>query len=102
MTLNPNHAQFSVDARLYDHLSKNGETLSELLTAIGDPRALSALSNLRGDDVCCARCQARDVRLVVECLSGAFDVPDSTRPDFDAAVRWQGARMAEVHSFLAT
>jgi hypothetical protein len=101
MTLNPKHAQFAVDARLQDHLAKNGETLSELLVAIGDQRALSALSKLRSGDVCCAKCQARDVRLVFECLCGAFEVPVVTRPDFDAAVRWQGARMADVHSIVA-
>ena len=101
MTLNPKYAQFAVDAGLQDHMAKNGETLSELLLAIGDQRALSALSNLVSGDVCCAKCQARDVRLVVACLSGAFEVPAATRSDFDAAVRWQGARMADVHSILA-
>jgi hypothetical protein len=101
MTLNPKHAQFSVDARLHDHLSKNGQTLSELLTAIGDHRALFALSNLRSGDVCCAKCQTRDVRLVIDSLCCAFEVPAATRTDFDAAVRWQGARMADVHSILA-
>jgi hypothetical protein len=101
MTLNPKHAQFAVDARLQDHMAKNGETLSELLLVIGDQRALSALSNLLSGDVCCAKCQARNVKLVVECLCGAFEVPAATRPDFGAAVRWQGARMADVRSILA-
>ncbi|WP_415182548.1 hypothetical protein [Phaeovulum sp.] len=101
MTLNPKHEQFAVDARLQDHLMENGETLSDLLSAIGDQKALSALSNLRSGDVCCVRCQARNVRAVIECLCGAFEVPDATRPDFDAAVRWHGARLVDVHSGFA-
>jgi hypothetical protein len=102
MTLNPKHEQFAVNAVLQDHLTKNGETLSGLLSAIGDQHALSALSSLRSGEVCCANCQARDVGLVVECLCCAFEVPAAMRPDFDAAVRWHGARLADVHSILAT
>jgi hypothetical protein len=99
MTLTPIHVQFVVDTGLDDHLANNCKTLTEILTAIGDHRAMTALSNLMSGTVCCARCHARDVRLVVECLCGAHDVPTATRPDFDAAVRWQGARLSDFHIF---
>ncbi|EPX80947.1 hypothetical protein [Litoreibacter arenae] len=101
MTLNPKHGQFAVDAGLQEHLAKNGATLSELISAINDQKAMTALSKLLSGDLCCSKCQARDVGLVLNALSGAFEVPAATRPDFDAAVRWQGARMADVHSILA-
>jgi hypothetical protein len=99
MTLNPKHVQFFVDADLHNHLAGNSETLTEILTAIGDQKAIAALSNLLNGTVCCARCHAKDVRLVVECLCGAYDVPGATRPDFDAAVRWQGARLSDFRIF---
>jgi hypothetical protein len=99
MTLTPKHEQFVVDTGLDDHLADNSETLTEILTAIGDQRAMTALSNLLSGTVCCARCHARDVRLVVECLCGAHDVPTATRPDIDAAVRWQGARLSNFQLF---
>jgi hypothetical protein len=99
MTLTPKHEQFVVDAGLHDHLADNSETLTEILSAIGDQRAMTALSNLLSGTVCCARCHARDVRLVIECLCAAHDVPAATRPDFDAAVRWQGARLSDFHLF---
>lgn len=100
MTFSPRHEQFAVDARLQNHLMENGGTLSELLSAIGCQEALSAFSLLQSGDVCCALCQARLVEVMVDCLCQAFEVPAATRPDFDAAILWHGARMAEVHSAL--
>ena len=101
MTLTPKHAQFFVNAELEDHLADNGETLIELLTAIGDPKAMSALSRLLSSNVCCAKCHARDLQIVIECLCGVFETSAATRPDFDAAVRWHGARMQDLQAVLA-
>jgi hypothetical protein len=78
MTLTPKHEQFVVDTGLDDHLADNSETLIEILTAIGDQKAMTALSNLLSGTVCCARCHARDVRLVIECLCAAHDVPTAS------------------------
>jgi hypothetical protein len=99
MTLTPKHEQFVVDTGLDDHFADNSETLTEILTAVDDQEAMAALSNLLSGAVCCARCRARDVRLVIECLWAAHDVPTATRPDFDAAVRWQGARLSDFNLF---
>jgi|GEM_PF-3997365 hypothetical protein len=99
MTLTPQHEQFIVDAGLHDHLADNSEILTEILSAIGEQTAIAALSSLLSGTACCAQCHARDVRTVVECLCGAYDVPCATRPDFDAAVRWQGARLSDLHLF---
>lgn len=101
MTLTPNHEQFFLETGLDDHFADNGETLIELLTAIGDQEAMAALSNLLSGNVCCARCHGRDVRLVIECLCAAHEVSTATRPDFDAAVRWQGARMQDLQAAFA-
>ena len=79
MTLTPKHAQFFVNAELEDHLADNGETLIELLTAIGDPKAMSALSRLLSSNVCCAKCHARDLQIVIECLCGVFETSAATR-----------------------
>jgi hypothetical protein len=80
MTLTPKHEQFVVDTGLDDHLADNSETLTEILTAIGDQKAMTALSNLLSGTACCARCHARDVRLVIECLCAAHDVPAASVP----------------------
>ena len=99
MTLTPKYEKSVMDKGLQDHLSDNGNTLTEIFTTIGDQRAKAALSNLLSGSVCCARCQARDVRLVVECLCGAHNVPTATHTDFDAAIRWQGARLSDFDIF---
>jgi len=97
MTFIPKPAQFRVDARLQDHLNENGATLSELLIAIGDIFVISALEKLQSGSICCAKCQERYVEDIVDCLCGAYGTRSATRPDFDAAVRWHGAKLSDIN-----
>ena len=96
MTFIPKTAQFRVDARLQEHLSENGATLSELLIAIGDIYVISALAKLQSGSICCAKCQEQYVEDIVDSLCGAYGTRAAKRPDFDAAVRWHGAKLSEV------
>jgi hypothetical protein len=90
------NAQLKMNAALKDYLSENGEILSEILLAYADIKAMAALSRLRGSAPQPHRCQEAQVVLVRDSLAQVHGAEGSTRPDFDAAVRWHGARLDEV------
>jgi len=94
------HAQYEMNAALEDHLRENGDTLSELLFAYADINAMAALSLLRDGGPQPRECQQAQVAQMRECLAMVGGAEDSDRPDFDAAVRWHGARLDEILSLI--
>lgn len=90
------HAQLEMDDAFKDYLSENGEILSELLLAYADIKAMAALSRLRDGAPQTHRCQKAQIVLVRDCLAQVHGAEGSNRPDFDAAVRWHGARLDEA------
>jgi hypothetical protein len=102
MTQAPKHAQFTMNTALKDHLINNGDTLSELLFAYADINAMAALSLLRDGGTLPRECQQAQVAQVRDCLAQVSGAESSDRPDFDAAVRWHGARLDEILSLIET
>jgi hypothetical protein len=100
MTQAMKHAQYEMNAALEDHLRENGDTLSELLFAYADINAMAALSLLRDGGPQPRECQQAQVAQMRECLAMVGGAEDSDRPDFDAAVRWHGARLDEILSLI--
>jgi len=100
MTQAMKQAQFEMIPALEDHLRENGETLSELLCAYADVNAMAALSLLRDSSPQPRDHQRDQVEIIRACLAkfGGADIGD--RPDFDAAVRWHGARLDETLSLM--
>lgn len=90
------HAQSEMDDTFKDYLSENGKILSDLLLAYADIKAMAALSWLRDGASQTDRCQQAQIVLVRDCLAQVHGAEGSNRPDFDAAVRWHGARFDEA------
>jgi hypothetical protein len=96
MTPAMKQAHFEMSPTLEDHLRENGDTLSELLFAYADINAMAALSLLCNTDPKPQGCQQTKVRQIRDCLAQVGGAEGSIRPDFDAAVRWHGARLDEI------
>lgn len=85
------------------HVSANGGGIQELLEDLAEPEASRALRDLRleldqGADagtLALRLCHLRDA------LAGAGASEPASRPDFDAAVNWHGARIDELITSLS-
>jgi hypothetical protein len=102
MTKAMKHAQFEMDPALENHLTENGDTLSELLFAYADINAMAALSRLRDGAPQPQVRQQVQIRLIRDCLANIGGSDGGDRSDFSAAVLWHGARLDEIIRFFPT